>query len=1080
MTTVDSSDGFTTPVPAGIDTRRALPFSDGPEAPIPPTPVKARPLAGDDTGGAAVLREFIEECKTILREPGHRTGIIQQVRDQCRPTHIKASEWVFDIDKIKGQVPREEALDRFTRAVKTQLTDYNLQFAAVFHPTDLTARVLPEASRILFRILTALVRGSCLRLIEESAAVSEEDGRRAWLVICRAVARRRRPPGIEPDNVWGVGFALDLLTLRMCPTYYKDLLQEWSSKTAEGREKRALGIQQYTLAVKAFHQQRTEEAKLLKEKKKKDGVSALAASLLSGESPSAALMARAGIPQARIVGGRRRDEPRHPPQPRDAQPQTSGQGAHRSGGNRGAAPRARQGRGGKNRQQNMKGHRKGSHPSPHAPPPRAPRPQQLAPGGSPTALRVTRDAQGRHTVQCWDCGGPHFRRDCPGGVQSAHMAGFHPEGTPIADILAELDEAFLDPEEEVYESCLYTYSLELGEAPLGLPAAQAAAVVPHSAVDSEEPWTESEWAIWDSCDRSEEQYYDAVNRFNSYQDSDDGDCPDGEDTPAQLHIAVHQPPDTAMSLQHFSVEPQQPAVPAADVQITATNTEFPGAVQLVSTAPLSRPRGPGGPGRRPYGAGHFLYMRLLCIIAFSGTADAVQSGGASDAVLEMHPRALALWHAVTWGLAISACLPAVGARTPVRTWRRLVNRQSPAGRSRPPTTRPPEGEPRAFRHSSPAWAAILVICGLALCTSALLFGVLSGSAAVSQSVSQLTPPAWGSVGRSAGQLFSADGLATGDTGLCLVSGYAVGTYASVELGVLSGQLGGIVCDSGATCVMCGDLSACTDVDYSQYAKWAFLKGSPAALAKIGEHNFDISLFGDDLPPGVGNNQTCPVRYSLSDSCWGHLWAGAYIYGNPPFDRLTCERMLKKANRDFATDPEHTVFLFLIPQSHLSTFRQHLIHWEVLHVYPAGTEGIFSYRREHTYAGRPLQSAGSEGGGDRVFIAGTPFPVAIIYRDRYTSMKFFTPERWCHTAYAHAHGLRLAQLMDLGVEIARPGTTVTREQLLVHRTCAEACAVCARMRAVQPSPKHPPADRYKAQKPGSMWAADATDPITPIG
>ncbi|KAK3247407.1 hypothetical protein CYMTET_43091 [Cymbomonas tetramitiformis] len=180
---------------------------------------------------------------------------------------------------------------------------------------------------------------------------------------------------------------------------------------------------------------------------------------------------------------------------------------------------------------------------------------------------------------------------------------------------------------------------------------------------------------------------------------------------------------------------------------------------------------------------------------------------------------------------------------------------------------------------------------------------------------------------------------------------------------------------------------------SEYAKWAFLKGSPAALAKTGEHNFDISLFGDDLPPGVGNNQTCPVRYSLSDSCWGHLWAGAYIYGNPPFDRLTCERMLKKANRDFATDPEHTVFLFLIPQSHLSTFRQHLIHWEVLHVYPAGTEGIFSYRREHTYAGRPLQSAGSEGGGDRVFIAGTPFPVAIIYRDQYTSMRF-TPERWC--------------------------------------------------------------------------------------
>ncbi|KAK3269768.1 hypothetical protein CYMTET_21801 [Cymbomonas tetramitiformis] len=67
--------------------------------------------------------EFTEDCKTILRDPGHRAGNIQQVRDQCTPTPVKASEWVFGIDKIKGQVPREEALARFTRAVKPQLTD---------------------------------------------------------------------------------------------------------------------------------------------------------------------------------------------------------------------------------------------------------------------------------------------------------------------------------------------------------------------------------------------------------------------------------------------------------------------------------------------------------------------------------------------------------------------------------------------------------------------------------------------------------------------------------------------------------------------------------------------------------------------------------------------------------------------------------------------------------------------------------------------------------------------------------------------------------------------------------------------
>ncbi|KAK3280030.1 hypothetical protein CYMTET_12112 [Cymbomonas tetramitiformis] len=322
MAAVDPSDGFTTPVPAGIDTRRALPFSDGPEEPVPPTPVKNRPLAGDETGGAVIVMEFLKDCQTILREPGHRASIIQQVRDQCRPTHIKASEWVFDIDKIKGQVPREIALDRFTQAVKTQLTDFNLQFATVFHPTDLTTAVLPEATRILYRILTSLVRGSCLRLIEESATVSPDDGRRAWLVICRAVARRRRP-WVSHGYLFETAPAIELLEDVDPEPYIKGFMQHHTAV----REKRALGIQQFTLAVKAFHQQKTGEKKLLKEKKKKDGVSALAASLLSGESPSAALLARAGIPQTRIVGGRRRDEPRHPPQTRDAQPQAAGQGA---------------------------------------------------------------------------------------------------------------------------------------------------------------------------------------------------------------------------------------------------------------------------------------------------------------------------------------------------------------------------------------------------------------------------------------------------------------------------------------------------------------------------------------------------------------------------------------------------------------------------------------------------------------------------------------------------------------------------------------------------------------------------------
>ncbi len=112
---------------------------------------------------------------------------------------------------------------------------------------------------------------------------------------------------------------------------------------------------------------------------------------------------------------------------------------------------------------------------------------------------------------------------------------------------------------------------------------------------------------------------------------------------------------------------------------------------------------------------------------------------------------------------------------------------------------------------------------------------------------------------------------------------------------------------------------------SEYQRFAMLKGSAKAREKTGEHNFDVSLFGDDLPPGEGNNHGCPIRYSLNNFCWQYVWAGACYYGNPPFDLPTVERMTRKANRDFSTSPSDTSFLFLVPQSHLRTLAGILVH-----------------------------------------------------------------------------------------------------------------------------------------------------------
>eukprot|EP00854_Cymbomonas_tetramitiformis_P001276 gene1276-biopygen1114 len=102
----------------------------------------------------------------------------------------------------------------------------------------------------------------------------------------------------------------------------------------------------------------------------------------------------------------------------------------------------------------------------------------------------------------------------------------------------------------------------------------------------------------------------------------------------------------------------------------------------------------------------------------------------------------------------------------------------------------------------------------------------------------------------------------------------------------------------------------------------------------------------------GKQPRCPARHSPLHPCWAVCWSGAYFYGNPPFDLLTVERTIRKANRDFVKDPEHTVFRFIAPHAHLRTLAPLLVHWEVLHTYPTGSQGVFNYRRDGTYSGAP--------------------------------------------------------------------------------------------------------------------------------
>ncbi|KAK3283520.1 hypothetical protein CYMTET_8783 [Cymbomonas tetramitiformis] len=250
-----------------------------------------------------------------------QVDLIQQVRERCRHREQKTHDWYFDSTNV--QVARELELARFTKSLVTVLTDYNALLSTVFDLTDIHAPVLPEASRLVFRIYEILLRGSAQsgtrgfscqfvvrwpqnfssimphRCSQESgvsiprilvqdraptitmlAGVDPKPHTETFLEHCTA-APRETVFGLSAEAIWGVGFGIDLLARRMCPVYYKDLLIKYDKNTEAGRLKQAQGLVMFTLEVEAFHHQQTEAGALLKQKKKQDSASALAASILS-------------------------------------------------------------------------------------------------------------------------------------------------------------------------------------------------------------------------------------------------------------------------------------------------------------------------------------------------------------------------------------------------------------------------------------------------------------------------------------------------------------------------------------------------------------------------------------------------------------------------------------------------------------------------------------------------------------------------------------------------------------------------------------------------------------------------------
>ena len=121
---------------------------------------------------------------------------------------------------------------------------------------------------------------------------------------------------------------------------------------------------------------------------------------------------------------------------------------------------------------------------------------------------------------------------------------------------------------------------------------------------------------------------------------------------------------------------------------------------------------------------------------------------------------------------------------------------------------------------------------------------------------------------------------------------------------------------------------------------------------------------------------------------------------------------------------------------------------------ATTQGslIFTARADSTFDSDNLQPAGTAGGPHRVFVSGSPWPVAVLYRDIHTVPEI-DPVLLSHLRFGHADCRRIDAFLDKDI-----ATGISLEKGETARcNPATNCAVCKLVKAPRPGrfPKRDP-------------------------
>jgi hypothetical protein len=185
-------------------------------------------------------------------------------------------------------------------------------------------------------------------------------------------------------------------------------------------------------------------------------------------------------------------------------------------------------------------------------------------------------------------------------------------------------------------------------------------------------------------------------------------------------------------------------------------------------------------------------------------------------------------------------------------------------------------------------------------------------------------------------------------------------------------------------------------------------------------------------------------------------------------------MFKKCNKDFATSPTNTSYLIVVPHMANSTWwKAYAKDYETIVIYPKGSL-IFTARADTTYDSANLQPSGDAGGPHRVFVGGTPWPVAVLYRDAHT-VPVVDPVLLSHLRFGHADCRRIDALIanniPIGINMAKGEATISNP--------STNCAVCKLVKAPRPGrfPRGDP-QRHQWREANAYLSTDICGPISP--